>query len=179
MITRCPLREQLKAAEQFSDIYKQGSYGENVLGVSTEEYYSFIRIGKLCELVFSSWLHEQGVGHEAPDMLLPHAAAHRLGADLQLTLTGQEVDVKAANKAFHKRILIREDQFAAHQHDIYIGAKYHSDTCVTIHGYATASDLQASAVQDFGYGPCRALLLEQLKPMKLFLAYLELGEKVR
>jgi hypothetical protein len=43
---------QLAAAKKFADAYHTLGYGKNVLGVSYEEYIFFIRIGKLCELVF-------------------------------------------------------------------------------------------------------------------------------
>jgi hypothetical protein len=94
---------------------------------------------------------------------------HKKGPDFILAHSMQDVDIKAANKPFHKRILIREDQFQAHIHDIYIGAKYIDDNSIEYHGYINGEEVKKLAVEDFGYGPCRALLLEQLKPINQFI----------
>lgn len=166
-----PDETSLLQAREFAMAYQNNGYGKNVLGVSHEEFISFIRIGKLCELVFAQWLMKNGVQFEAPEMLVPHPGNHKKGADLILSHSKQEVDIKAANKSFHKRILIREDQFQAHVHDIYIGAKYIDDACVEIHGYTTGKLLLQNEPKDFGYGPCRNLMLNELKSLDEFLEH--------
>lgn len=169
----------LAQAKQFADTYHSQGFGKNVLGVSHAEFISFIRIGNLCELVFADWLHINHIQFEAPEMLIPHAGPHKKGADLVLTHSKQEVDIKAANKSFHKRILIREDQFKAHVHDIYIGAKYMNDAQIEIHGYSTGEDLMKTQLHDFGYGLCRNLMLDELKSMNQFLNLCQLKKDVR
>lgn len=171
MLSFKPDNLSLLQAKEFAEAYHANGFGKNVLGVSHDEFISFIRIGKLCELVFAQWLLNHGILFEAPDMLIPHPGNHKKGADLVLSHSSQEVDIKAANKAFHKRILIREDQFQAHVHDIYIGAKYVSDSCVELHGYTTGKLLMMNQPKDFGYGLCRNLMLGELKPLDLFLDY--------
>ena len=166
-----PDEASLLQAKQFAEAYQTMGYGKNVLGVSHDEFISFIRIGKLCELVFAQWLLRNGVEFEAPEMLIPHPGNHKKGADLILSHSKQEVDIKAANKSFHKRILIREDQFQAHVHDIYIGAKYVDDTCIEMHGYTTGKLLLLNEPKDFGYGMCRNLMLNELKSLDEFLGY--------
>lgn len=70
------------------------------------------------------------------------------------------------NKGFHKRILIREDQFQAHIHDIYIGAKYVTDSIIEFHGYITGQELKKVEPKDFGYGLCRYMMLDSLSSME-------------
>jgi hypothetical protein len=171
MLSFKPDSTSLLQAKEFADAYQTNGFGKNVLGVSHTEFISFIRIGKLCELVFAQWLIKNNIAFEAPEMLIPHPGNYKKGADLILTHSQQEVDIKAANKAFHKRILIREDQFQAHVHDIYIGAKYVSDECVQIHGYTTGKLLLQNQPKDFGYGLCRNLMLDELKSLELFISH--------
>ncbi len=173
-----PTIEQLNQASQFSIAYDQYGFGKNVLGVSHEEYISFIRIGKLCEIILADFLRKEGVEFEASEMLTPHPGNHKKGADLILSHSNQEVDIKAANKSFHKRILIREDQFQAHVHDIYIGAKYRNDQLVEYYGYCTGEDMRKIIPKDFGYGICRYMLLGQLKSMDHFISQCKLNKLI-
>ena len=168
MISIKPLDTELKNAEDFAKKYDEGNFGKNVLGVSHSEYIDFIRIGKLCELVFVRILSKNGINCECPNMLIPCENEHRKGADLILN-SGQEVDIKAGNKPFHIRILVREDQFKAHIHDIYIGAKYVNDNLIEFYGYVMGKDLKEIKPKDFGYGLCRHKLLSELKPIEDFI----------
>jgi len=169
MISIKPLGSELQDAEDFATKYDKGGFGKNVLGVSHSEYIDFIRLGKLCELVFVRILNENGITCECSDMLVPCEKEHRKGSDLILK-SGQEVDIKAGNKPFHIRILIREDQFKAHIHDIYIGAKYISDELIEFYGYVMGEELKKVKPKDFGYGLCRHKLLSELKPIETFIS---------
>ena len=168
MISIKPLNSELKDSEDFANKYNEGGFGKNVLGVSHSEYISFIRIGKLCELIFVRILKNNGITSECSEMLVPCENEHRHGADLILN-SGQEVDIKAGNKPFHIRILIREDQFKAHIHDIYVGAKYINNESVEFYGYIMGDDLKEIKPKDFGYGLCRHKLLSELKPIENFI----------
>lgn len=173
-----PTTTQLGQAKQFASTYEELGYGKNVLQVSQEEYIHFIRIGKLCEIVFIDYLRSLGIQIFAEELLIPHAGNHKKGADFILAHSMQEVDIKAANKPFHKRILIREDQFQAHIHDIYIGAKYIEDHTIEYHGYITGEELKNVAVLNFGHGPCRAVVLATLKPIHRLINLCNIGEKI-
>jgi hypothetical protein len=161
-----PSEKNIEDAFNFMNVYAQKGYGKNVLGVSHTEYLSFIRIGKLCELAFADFLVENQVAFTSPEMLVPYAGEHKKGADLILTHSQQEVDIKAANKPFHTRILIREDQFQAHIHDIYIGAKYLNDKAIEVYGYIMGKKLSEVPPKNFGYGFCRYMLLNELQPIE-------------
>lgn len=178
MIFFVPTSIQLQQAEQFADIYQKKGYGKNVLNVSHEEYIHFIKVGKLCEIILIDYLRSLGVEIDAPNLLVPKSGNHRLGADFIILPTRQEVDVKAANKSFHKRILIREDQFQAHIHEIYIGAKYVSNTCVEFYGYILGEALKNIPPKDFGYGLCRYFFLEKLSPIEQFIQYCKEHKKI-
>ena len=70
-------------ASIFMKEYKDKGYGENVLGVSNEEFYSFIYYGKLGELVFRDLLIEEGIPHECKDILKSYPGKFkREGSDL-------------------------------------------------------------------------------------------------
>lgn len=168
MISIKPLDNELRDAKDFARKYDEGGFGKNVLGVSHSEYIDFIRIGKLCELVFVRLLGEHGIPCECKEMLVPCKDERRKGSDLTLR-SGQEVDIKAGNKPFHIRILVREDQFKAHIHDIYVGAKYISDESIEFYGYIIGNDLKKIKPKDFGYGLCRHKLLSELKPIENFI----------
>jgi len=169
MITLNPSKKEIDNVLKFAKEYDAGGYGKNVLGVSHEEYIDFIRIGKLCELVIVRFLRNKNIKVKCPDLLTPCKDEHRKGADFILVHSNQSVDVKAANKPFHIRMLVREDQFRAHVHDLYIGAKYISDNEIEFHGYILGEDLKKIYPKDFGYGKCRHVLLSDLKPMKKFI----------
>ena len=169
MIRIRPTDEDVRDALDFAMKYDEGGFGKNVLGVSHEEYIEFIRIGKLCELALVRYLAENGVVVECAHMLMPHEGESRMGADFILTHSGQEVDVKAANKPFHTRMLIREDQFRAYVHDIYIGAKYITKNIIVFYGYTTGEAMARVPPKDFGYGLCRHISLNDLKPIERFM----------
>ncbi|MGB2842605.1 MAG: hypothetical protein WBC40_09060 [Halobacteriota archaeon] len=168
MITLNPNKKEITNASKFAKTYDLGGYGKNVLGVSHEEYIDFIRIGKLCELVFVRFLRDKNINVKCPNILTPCKGEHRKGADFILTHSNQSVDVKAANKPFHIRMLVREDQFKAHVHDVYIGAKYVSNNEIEFHGYLLGEDLEKIYPKDFGYGKCRHVLLRDLKSIEKF-----------
>jgi hypothetical protein len=111
--------------------------------------------------------------------LIPAAGDHRKGADLILKKSNQSVDIKAGHKEFHTRLLVREDQFLAHKHDLYVGAKYVSDERIDFYGYATKEMLSSVKPKDFGHGLCRHLLLSELSPIDDFVKKARLGEAVR
>ncbi|HMT34854.1 MAG TPA: hypothetical protein PKC41_03290 [Chitinophagaceae bacterium] len=165
LFTLQPTSLQLQQATHFANIYAENGFGKNVLKVSHDEYIHFIRIGKLCELVLIHYLQKQHIAIEADELLIPHAGKHKIGADFTLLHSQQGVDVKAANKSFHKRILIREDQFQAHIHDLYIGAKYIHDHQIDYYGYMTGHIMKQIVPQDFGHGMCRSMMLDDLKPI--------------
>lgn len=177
---RCLSAEKthVEQAKNFMYTYKTKGYGENVLGVSYEEYLDFIFIGKLCEIVFIAKMKELKVDLSAEELLVPAAGDHRTGADFTLTRTGQSVDIKAGHKDFHKRLLVREDQFLAHKHDLYIGAKYVSTERIDYYGYATKERLALVKPRDFGYGLCRHLLLSELKSIDDFVKKAIAGEVI-
>ncbi len=171
-----PTASQLEQATVFAAIYAEKGYGKNVLQVSQSQYLHFIRIGKLCEIVLVDYLRSSGVSIAAPDLLIPHQGNHKMGADFVIEKSNQTVDVKAANKPYHKRILIREDQFQAKVHDLYIGAKYCNDSEIEFHGYLSGMQLLNKAPKNFGYGLCRSMLLSQLNPMEVFIEKCLVGE---
>ncbi len=179
MKTLTPEIIHVEQAKKFMQTYSEKGYGQNVLGVSHEEYIEFIFIGKLCEIVFIMKLKELNVALIADDMLIPAAGDHRKGADLILTKTNQSVDIKAGHKDFHTRLLVREDQFHAHKHDLYVGAKYVSNERIDYYGYATKAMLNSTQPKDFGHGPCRHLLLSELSPIDDFVKKARLGEVIR
>ena len=123
MINFKSTKEERNDSSTYARIYDENGYGENVLGVSHEEFIHFIYISKVTELAFVRLLRDKGIKVESPNILVPCASKFRKGPDLVLSHSDQEVDVKAANKPFHERLLVREDQFQAHVHDLYVGAK--------------------------------------------------------
>jgi len=162
--------DEIEAARKYSTIYDERDYGENVLGVSHSEFIRFIFVGKLTELVVKRHFEDSGIDINTANMLIPAAGNHRIGADIILNYSNQEIDVKAANQSFHSRLLVREDQFKAHIHDIYIGTKCIDELNVDIYGYIKGIDLKKSTVEDFGYGPCRHIALKKLLPMSQLIA---------
>jgi hypothetical protein len=179
MKTLTPDPLHVEQAKKFMQTYSEKGYGQNVLGVSHEEYLDFIFIGKLCEIVFILKLRELNVDLIADDLLIPAAGDHRIGADFVLKRTNQSVDIKAGHKNFHTRLLVREDQFSAHKHDLYIGAKYVSNERIDYHGYATKEMLSSVQPKDFGYGLCRHILLSDLNSIDDFVKKARSGEVVR
>lgn len=178
MKTLTPEIIHVEQAKKFMQTYSEKGYGQNVLGVPHEEYIDFIFIGKLCEIVFIMKLKELNVDLKADDLLIPAAGDHRKGADLILSKTNQSVDIKAGHKDFHTRLLVREDQFLAHKHDLYVGAKYVSNERIDYYGYATKEMLSSVQPKDFGHGSCRHLLLSELNPIDDFVKKARLGEVI-
>jgi hypothetical protein len=178
MLILNPSTKQLSKARSFMDEYVQGGYGKNVLGVSDAEFYHFIRIGKLCEIVFTDYLNTKQIAIDNSGMLEACADEFKHGADFILTKTNQEVDIKSGNKPFHFRLLVREDQFKAHIHDVYIGAKWVSDEKIEVHGYVTGDDLKHIIPANFGTGLCRYIKLNEMKPIDRFVDLAKNGDKI-
>jgi len=178
MIKIKPTPKELQQSFDFMIAYKEGDFGKNVLGVSTEEFFEFIRIGKLCEIVLINHLIQNKIKITAKELLIPCPDKHRKGPDFIIAHSNQEVDVKAANKSFHKRLLIRDDQFKAHIHDIYIGAKYIDDSGIEFWGYILGQDLKNTNSINFGHGTCKNILLSDLKPIELFIEKCKKGETI-
>ena len=156
---------EIGLARNFATIYDEGGYGKNVLNVSHEEFIHFIFIGKLTELVVKKYFEDNEIDINTDSMLVPDPNEFRVGADIILNYSNQEIDIKAANKNFHTRLLVREDQFQAHIHDIYIGTKCTDNKNVTIHGYVKGNELAKNSPQNFGTGDCRAIKLSELEPI--------------
>ena len=159
-------QQEIQSANNYADIYDQGGYGRNVLNVPHDEYIYFIFVGKLTELVVKRYLESEGILLNAENMLVPDENEHRIGADMILEYSGQEIDVKAAPYGFHSRLLVREDQFQAHIHDIYIGTKCTDRRTVSIYGYIKGDQLVQQPIRNFGTGNCRAYFLNQLIDIK-------------
>jgi len=162
MIKMRATEQEQQAARDFANTYDEHNYGENVLGVSHDEFIRFIVVGKLTELVVKRLFEDNNIPVNTDNMLIPAAGDHRIGPDIILEYSKQEIDVKAANQHFHSRLLVREDQVQAHIHDIYIGTKCIDETNVEIHGYIKGADLEKLPIGDYGYGPCRHMLLRDL-----------------
>jgi len=178
MINLTPTKKEVQNSSEFARKYDEGEYGKNVLNVSHEEFIEFIRIGKLCELVFTRFLRNEDISINTKGILEPHEGDFRQDPDFILNHSNQSGDVKAAHKSFHTRLLVREDQFKAHVHDIYIGTKYIDDTNIEVHGYTTGDDLKKVNPRDFGNGPCRHIKLNDLTSIEQFIKYCKNGKKV-
>ena len=168
---RLPITDENKQqAEAFMKEYKEKGYGKNVLGVSDAEFFSFIYYGKLGELVFRDMLIKEGIPHECKDILKPYPGEYkREGADFLLTLTSEIIDVKTVEKLYKIRLLVREDQFKAKKYDIYVGQRTRNEKELECWGYVTGKELSEVYPKDFGYGPCRHWLLEDLHPIEDFI----------
>ena len=173
MISYEPTALERDLCKQFMTVYRDYGFGENVLKVTHEDFLSFIYIGKLCEVVFCRALEERGIQFDSTGQLIPIAGDHRKGADLVLTKINKEVDIKAAHKANHTRLLVREDQFSAHAYDFYIGAKFISDKRIDFLGYATGKMLSMVRPKNFGYGMCRYYPLASLRSIEDFFSIAE------
>jgi len=171
--------DHMKLAKDFMQEYKEKRYGENVLGVSDAEFYTFIFQGKLVELVFRDLLLEEKVPHECKDILKPHPGRYkREGTDFLLPLTGELVDVKTVGNHYKIRLLVREDQFRAKRHDIYIGQRLVDERQVECWGYVTGKELAEVIPQNFGYGPCRHWLLKDLYSIDVSIKKAKEGKRI-
>jgi len=171
--------ENIKLAEVFMQEYKDKNYGKNVLGVSDEEFYTFIFQGKLGELVFRDFLSQEKILHECRDILKPHPGKYkREGSDFLLTITGELVDVKTIGNHYKTRLLVREDQFKAKRHDVYVGQRLENKKHVECWGYVTGNELAEVPCQDFGYGPCRHWFLKNLHPIEIFIQKAREGKRI-
>lgn len=166
MINIIASEDEINLARNFANIYDEGNYGRNVLNVPHEQFIRFIFLGKLTELVVKRFFIENEISVNADGMLEPEPGEFRIGPDMILNYSNQTIDVKAAVENFHTRLLVREDQFQAHVHDIYIGTKCVDDLNVQIYGYAKGDTLRRRPISNFGTGPCRGILLRELEPIE-------------
>jgi len=172
--------ENAKLAAAFMQEYKDKGYGKNVLGVSNEEFYSFIYHGKLGELVFRDLLAKENIQFDCKGILIPHPGKFkREGSDFVLTATNETVDVKTAEGSYKTRLLVREDQFAAKRHDVYIGQRIAEETNVECWGYVTGGELSAIPPSErFGHGPCRHWPLTNVRSIEGFIRRAKKGEMI-
>ena len=179
MLTSVPTDTEKEQAREFAKAYEDPRFGKNKLGVSREEYLRFIYIGKLCEIVFIRELRDRGIEVNCPNLLVPSEGDSRSGPDFDLPSSGQTVDIKAAIRDFHGRLVVREDQLQACVYDVYVGAKCVNDTKIEFRGYTMGENLMMTPVGDLGTAPCRSVPFANLVPIEKFLEYAEKGETVR
>jgi len=163
--------EHQHLAMAFMSEYKTKKYGKNVLGVPDDTFYGFIYDGKMGELVFKAFLDSEHVDHKCPDILKPHPGYfNREGSDFELTKTNETVDVKTTRNDHKIRLLVRDDQFRARRHDVYVGQRIGGKpSTLECWGYVTGSELaNVPPSADFGHGPCRYWLLSDLHPIDEF-----------
>jgi len=171
-------KKQIELAKAFMETYREKGYGKNVLGVKQSEFFSFIFFGKLGELVFREMLEEEHIPHECKDILKPYPGEYkREGSDFKLTLTGETIDVKTVEKPYKIRLLVREDQFRARRHDVYIGQRARDLKTIECWGFVTGNELAEVVPKDFGYGPCRHWLLSKLHSIEEFIQKAKKGQR--
>jgi len=172
--------ENIKLARIFMQEYMDKGYGKNVLGVSDEEFFSFIFYGKLGELVFRDMLVKEKIPHECKDILKPYPGKFkREGSDFILTLTGETLDVKTVEKIYKTHLLVREDQFRARRYNVYVGQRALNETKIECWGYVTGKELaKISPSTRFGHGPCRYWPLEDLHPIEEFIKIAKKGRRI-
>lgn len=158
--------------------YKNKGYGQNVLGVSEGTFYSFIYYGKLGELVFRDLLKAESIQNECNDILVPFPGKFkRNGSDFVLTGTNETIYVKTVEASYKTRLLVREDQFRAKQHDLYVGQRTIDGANVECWGYVTKEELsEIVPTEKFGFGPCRFWSLRDLHPIEDFINKAKKGE---
>lgn len=171
-------KEQTRLAKAFMETYREKGYGKNVLGVGQATFFSFIYFGKLGELVFRGFLEKEGIPHQCKDILKPHPGKFkREGSDFVLTLTGETLDVKTVEESYKIRLLVREDQFRARRHNVYVGQRARDEKVMECWGFATGKELSKVRPTDFGYGPCRHWFLSSLHPIEEFIRKAKRGQK--
>ena len=95
------------------------------------------------------------------------------------TKSGHTIDVKTASKSFHRRIMVPISQWHLEK-DYYVGIKIHtsSDRSIkidsiskaTIYGFCTREQIGESETKNFGDGPCKHYLLNDLQNIEDLLA---------
>ena len=134
-------------------------------------------IGKLAEYVFYKYLLEIGIQYSLGDMFDIFPGTLNVDSyDFQLK-NGKTVDIKTASKPFHKRIMVPITQWNLAK-DFYVGIKLETNcdkrgniipesiSKALIYGYCTREQLSQSKTQNFGDGPCKHILLNNLTNIK-------------
>jgi hypothetical protein len=80
---------------------------------------------------------------------------------------GKTIDIKTASQANYKRMMTPEKQLI-HRRDYYIAIKLDGDEA-DILGFATYEDLNQTPTEDFGYGPTKAINLQELKDINFLI----------
>ena len=130
-------------------------------------------IGKLGELVFAALLDRVGRPQNVTDMFTIYQGQNNVDSFDFLTRAGKTVDVKTGYLPFHKRLLVKTQQFDNIPKDIYAAVQlnarnsgnlvnYEGITQGTVMGYATYEELAAAEIRDFGEGPARHLFYDRL-----------------
>ena len=129
-------------------------------------------IGKLAEYLFLQFLLKRGVLYSEDGMFELYEGQTNVDNYDFVTKDKKTVDIKTASKNFHKRIMVPIDQWSLEK-DFYVGIKinasYNGKEMIlsktnsgTIFGYCSRRELENSTVSDFGEGPCKHYLLENL-----------------
>ena len=79
---------------------------------------------------------------------------------------GYSIDVKGTPKRSNRFLMTPEKQWRKKQYDFYIGCNQWDTDVIRVWGYATKMEMEKTELQDFGYGPTRAILLRKLHPIK-------------
>jgi hypothetical protein len=134
-------------------------------------------VGKLAELAFLELLHINHIPYPEGDMFTIYDGETNVDHYDFLTQNGYTVDIKAASKPFHQRIMVPTDQFYHRPKDFYVGVKLNgvvssniiqtnTITRAQIFGYCSFQQLDATPTENFGTANCKAMHLQNLSPIE-------------
>ena len=150
-------------------------------GINSKEKYELriqrTYVGKLAELAFYKYLLQEGKSVDIKDMFKIKEGQTNVDEYDFETKYKETIDIKAAYKSNHKRLMVNLEQLQNVSKDYYVGIKLNakeqgkyliekdSITEAVIWGYCTKEDLMKQPVISFET-PAKAIFLNNLRPIK-------------
>lgn len=145
-------KEDIEKVESFAEKVAPETY--NRFNKSMPTRIERIFFGKLGEVIYNKYLNSIGVFPDVKGMFEIYPGTNNVDKFDFYTKDGKKIDVKAAYKSFHSRILVPYDQFEdGRAKDFYVGIKIIlEDMKATIYGFAEKEVLERNGKHDFGEG---------------------------
>ena len=177
--------EMQDAAYKFAnEIIKSNNQYSRLSALSGQELERTY-VGKLGELVFLSWLKDNGYSPDVTGMLDIFEGQTNVDEfDFQLK-NGDSVDIKTGYQNNHRRLMVNHDQLVKIPKNLYVGVKLNgvvtnkktsqvdlkSFSSATIFGFATHEDLMTQTSRDWGYARAHAIQYDLLQDINLLLPH--------
>jgi hypothetical protein len=165
--------EDVKKAKEFSQNVVKETYNRFSQNLETRKERIFF--GKLGEIAFLNYLNSKNIEVDITGMFEIYEGITNVDMFDFVTIHDETIDIKAAYKNFHKRILIPYDQYEmGRAKDYYVGVAVDLESKrATMCGFISKEKLLINGKINFGEGYAYWEYLNNLEPIEKLLKLMQ------